>query len=88
MEVDQLPGSNSVYITDFTSIAGKTQNDKNCNIPFLYNNAPSYFCALNQSRFVCEVDQANNFDYCNLGKTTTVSIFIKIVASNCSNYSH
>ena len=68
LEVDPLPGQPSVIITDFTSIAGKTQNNKNCNIPFLYNNAASYFCALNQSRFVCAVDQANNFDYCNLGK--------------------
>ena len=67
LEADPLPGQPSVIITDFTSIAGKTQNNKNCNIPFLYNNADSYFCALNQSRFVCAVDQANNFDYCNLG---------------------
>jgi hypothetical protein len=48
--------------------AGKTQSYKNCNIPFLYQDDFSYFCVLNQSRFVCETDKSNEFDYCILGK--------------------
>jgi hypothetical protein len=72
LEIDLLPGTTSTYITDFTSIAGKTDSNKNCQIPFLYNNVSSYFCAVNQSRFVCAVDQNNNFDYCNLGKIVKI----------------
>ena len=67
-DLDPLPGKSSVIITDFTSIAGKTLANKNCQIPFLFNNMSSYFCALDQSRFICAVDQNDNFDYCNLGE--------------------
>ena len=68
VSADPLSTKPSAIITDFTSIAGKTVSNKNCDIPFLYNNDQSYFCVLNQSRFICEVDQSSSFDYCNLGK--------------------
>ena len=68
VSTEKLPVKPTTIITDFTSIAGKTLSNKNCDIPFLYNNASSYFCVLNQSRFICEVDKTNTFDYCNLGK--------------------
>ena len=68
LSVDPLPGNPSIIITDFTSIGGKTISDKYCDIPFLYNKVPQYFCVLNNSRFICEVNQTNTFDVCNLGK--------------------
>ena len=72
LDVDLLPGTTSTYVTDFTSIAGSTVSNKNCQIPFLFNNMSSYFCALDKSRFICSVDQNNNFDYCNLGKIVKI----------------
>lgn len=69
LDADLLPGSNSIYVTDFTSIARKTETNKNCNIPFTYNNASSYFCVLKNSLFSCEVDKLNMmYDACTLGK--------------------
>jgi hypothetical protein len=67
LTVDPLPSMPSTVITDFTSIAGNTVSEKNCDIPFLYNNSPQYFCVLNSSRFICEVAKPNTFDICNLG---------------------
>ena len=72
VSTEPLPIKPSTIITDFTSIAGKTVSNKNCQIPFSYKNASSYFCAFNQSRFLCAVDQNNNFDYCNLGTKTKI----------------
>ena len=55
--------------------AGKTQSYRSCDIPFLYNDDFSYFCVLNQSRFICEVDKSSLFDYCILGKQFCVHPF-------------
>jgi hypothetical protein len=76
VSTEPLPIRPSTIITDFTSIAGSTVTNKNCQIPFLYNNVESYFCALNQSRFVCAVNQNNDFDYCNLGKIIHIYLIL------------
>ena len=39
-----------------------------CNIPFSYNNMSQNFCVFKNGQFVCEVDQINNYDACNLGE--------------------
>ena len=45
-----------------------TVSDKRCNVPFLYDNSLQYFCVLKDSRFVCGIDNKNNYDACTIGK--------------------
>ena len=72
LEIDPLASSPSTYITDFTSIAGKTQSNKICSIPFSYKNESSNFCIADNSQFICQVEPyltSDSYDVCKLGKT-------------------
>ena len=38
-----------------------------CIVPFTYKNTSQYFCILKDGEFICEVDEMNTYDGCNLG---------------------
>jgi hypothetical protein len=49
------------------SLEGKTENDKKCKIPFLFNGENTNFCVESESKIVCQVQEDNSFDECKLG---------------------